>query len=282
MYFEASKGLTVTLPLQQTYIPMNTGRSKAEHPFTTTFENLSNNNQPINNRSSWKAMRNPDMALQSRDYSAGFPSSRVWMWELDHKESWVPKNWCFWTVVLEKTLESLLDCKEIKLVNPKGSQPWTFTWRTGAEAETLILWRPDVKSWLIGKDPDAGKDWGQEENGAAEDEIVGRHHWFNGHASAAAKSLQSCPTLCDPIDGSPPGSPCPWDSPGKNTGVGCHFLLQCVKVKSESEVAQSCPTLSDPMHCSLPGSFIHGICQARVQEWGAIAFPEMSMSLSKL
>ena len=88
--------------------------------------------------------------------------------------------------------------------------------------------------------------------------------------SAAAKSLQSCPTLCDPIDSSPPGSRL-WDSPGKNTGVGCHFLLQCVKVKSESEVAQSCPTLSDPMDCSLPGSSVHGIFQARVLEWGAIA-----------
>ena len=87
----------------------------------------------------------------------------------------------------------------------------------------------------------------------------------------AAKSLQSCPTLCDPIDGSPPGSG-PWDSPGKNTGVGCHFLLQCMKVKSESEVTQSCPTLSDPMNCNLPGSSIHGISQARVLEWGAIAF----------
>ena len=84
--------------------------------------------------------------------------------------------------------------------------------------------------------------------------------------AAAAKSLQSCPTLCDPIDGSPP-----WDSPGKNTGVGCHFLLQCRKVKSESEVDQSCPTLSDPMNYSLPGSFVHGIFQARVLEWGAIA-----------
>ena len=92
---------------------------------------------------------------------------------------------------------------------------------------------------------------------------------------AAAKSLQSCPTLCDPIDGSPPGSPVPaWDSPGKNTGVGCHFLLQCMKVKSESEIAQSCPTLSDPMDCSLPGSSIHGIFQARVLEWGAIAFSD--------
>ena len=91
---------------------------------------------------------------------------------------------------------------------------------------------------------------------------------------AAAKSLQWCPTLCDPIDGGPPGFPRPWNSPGKNTGVGCHFLLQCMKVKSESEVAQSCPTLSDPMDCSLSGSSIHGIFQARVLEWGAIAFSE--------
>ena len=91
-------------------------------------------------------------------------------------------------------------------------------------------------------------------------------------AAAAAKSLQSCSTLCNPIDSSLPGSPCPWDSPGKNTGVGCHFLLQCMKVKSESEVAQSCPTLSDLMDGSLPGSSIHGIFQARVLEWGAITF----------
>ena len=91
-------------------------------------------------------------------------------------------------------------------------------------------------------------------------------------AAAAAYLLQSCPTLCDPIDGSPPGSHHPWDSPGKNSGVGCHFLLQCMKVKSESEVAQSCPTLSDPMDCSPPGSSVHWIFQARVLEWGAIAF----------
>ena len=91
-------------------------------------------------------------------------------------------------------------------------------------------------------------------------------------AGAAAKSLQSCPTLCDPMDGSPPGSPGPWDSPGKSTGVGCHFLLQCMKVKSESEVAQSCPTLHDPMDCILPDSSVHGIFQARALEWGAIAF----------
>ena len=95
-------------------------------------------------------------------------------------------------------------------------------------------------------------------------------------AVAAAKSLQSCPTLCDPIDGSPPGSR-PWDSPGKNAGVGCHFLLQCMKVKSESEVAQSCPTLLNSMDCSLPGSSVHGIFQARVLQWGAIAFFDSDM-----
>ena len=99
-------------------------------------------------------------------------------------------------------------------------------------------------------------------------------------AATAAKSLQSCPTLCDPIDGSPRGSH-PWDSPGKNTGVGCHFLLQCRKVKSESEVAQSCLTLSDPVDCSLPGSSVHGIFQARVLEWGAIAFSVMDSSCVK-
>ena len=99
-----------------------------------------------------------------------------------------------------------------------------------------------------------------------------------GAAAAAAKSLQSCPTLCDATDGSPTGSH-PWDSPGKNTGVGCHFLLQCKKVKSEIEVTQSCPTLCDPMDCSLPGSSIQGISQARVLEWGAIAFSNICMYL---
>ena len=97
------------------------------------------------------------------------------MWELDYKESWAPKNWCFWTVVLEKTLESPLDCKEIQPVHPKGNQSWTFIGSTDAEAETPILWPPDGKSWLIGKDPDAGKNWGQEK-GTTEDEMVGWHH----------------------------------------------------------------------------------------------------------
>ena len=98
------------------------------------------------------------------------------MWELSHKESWALKNWCFLTVVLEKTLESPLDCKEIQPVHPKGDQSWVFIGRTDAEAENPILWPPDVKRWLIGKDPDAGKDWGQEEKGTTEDEMVGWHH----------------------------------------------------------------------------------------------------------
>ena len=107
--------------------------------------------------------------------------STVWMWELDYKESWAQKNWCFWTVVLEKTLESPLDCKEIQPVHPKGDQSWVFIGRTDVEAETPILWSPDVKSWLIGKDCDAGNNWRQEEKGTTEDEMVGWHHWFNGH-----------------------------------------------------------------------------------------------------
>ena len=95
----------------------------------------------------------------------GFSSGHVWMWELDCEESWTPKNWCFWTVVLEKTLESLLDCKEIQPVHPKGDQSWMFIGRTDVEAETPVLWPPHAKSWLIGKDSDAGRDWGQEEKG---------------------------------------------------------------------------------------------------------------------
>ena len=113
--------------------------------------------------------------------TCGFSSGHVWMWELDYKESWAPKNWCFWTMVLEKTLESPLDCKEIQPVHPKGNQSWIFTGRIDAEAEIPILWPPDVKSWLIWKDPDAGKEWRQEEKGTTEDEMVGWHHWIDGH-----------------------------------------------------------------------------------------------------
>ena len=133
-------------------------------------------------------MTNLDSILKSRDITLltkdlvkamFFSSSHVCMWELDHKDGWVPKNWCFLIVVLEKTLESPLDCKEIKPVNPKGNQPWIFIGRTDAEAP--ILWSPDSKNQLIGKDPDAGKDWRQKEKGAAEDEMVGWHHRLSGH-----------------------------------------------------------------------------------------------------
>ena len=113
--------------------------------------------------------------------SHGFSSNHVWMWELGYKESWAPKNWCFWTVVLEKTLESPLDCKEIQPVHPKGNQSWIFIGRTDAEAETPILWPSDVKNSLIWKDPDAGKDWGQEEKGTTKDEMAGCHHRLDGH-----------------------------------------------------------------------------------------------------
>ena len=111
----------------------------------------------------------------------GFSSGHVRMWELDCEESWAQKSWYFWTVVLEKILESLLDCKEIQPVHPKGDQSWVFIGRTDAEAVTPILFPTDAKSWLIGKDPDAGRDWGQEEKGTTEDEMVGWHHRLNGH-----------------------------------------------------------------------------------------------------
>ena len=111
----------------------------------------------------------------------GFSCGHVWMWELDYEESWAPKNWCFWTAVLEKTPERPLDCKEIQPVHPKGDQSWVFIGRTDVEAEAPIIWPPHVKSWLIGKDSEAGRDWGQEEKGTTEDEMAGWHHQLNRH-----------------------------------------------------------------------------------------------------
>ena len=113
--------------------------------------------------------------------SYGFSKSHVWIWELDHKEGWVPKKWCFQIVVLEKILDSPMDFKEIEPDNPEGNQPWIFIGKTDAEGEAAILWPPDAKNWLIGKDPYAGKDWGQKEKGVTEDEMVGWHHWLNGY-----------------------------------------------------------------------------------------------------
>ena len=138
-----------------------------------------------------KAMTNLDSILKSRGITLPtkiclvkamfFSGNHVWMWELGYKEDGVLKNWCIWTVVLEKTLESPVDGKKFKLVNPKGNQSWIFIGRTDAEAEAPILWPPDAKDWLIGKDPDAGKDWRQEEKGMTEDEMFGWHHRLNGH-----------------------------------------------------------------------------------------------------
>ena len=139
-----------------------------------------------------KAMTNLDSILKTRDIilstkghlpsqGYGFSSSHVWMWELDYKESWAPKNWCFWTVVLEKSLESHLNCKDIKPVHLRRDQSWIFIGGTDAKAETPILWPPVTKNWLPGKDSDAGKDWRQEEKDSTEDEMVGWHHQLNEH-----------------------------------------------------------------------------------------------------
>ena len=137
--------------------------------------------------------------LPSQSY--GFSSSHVWMWELDYKESWALKYWWFWTVVLEKTLESPLDCKEIQLVHPKGNQFLIFIGRTDTEAEAPIIWPPGEKNWLIRKDHDAGKDWRQEEKGTTEDKMVGWHHLFNGHELEQALGVgdgQGGLTCCSP------------------------------------------------------------------------------------
>ena len=133
----------------------------------------------------------------------GFSCSHVWMWELDYKEGWALKNWCFWTVVLEKTLESPLDCKEIQPVHPKGNQSWKFIGRSDAEAETPILWAPDAKSWLIRKDPDAGKDWRQGE-GMTDNEMAGWHHQLDGHEFEEAPGVghgQESLVCCIPLGG---------------------------------------------------------------------------------
>ena len=133
-------------------------------------------------------VNNLESILKSRDITNkgpssqnyGFSSGHVWMWELGHKESWALKNWSFWTVVLEKTLESALDYNEIQSVHSEGDQPWDFFGKNDANAETPVLQPPHGKSWLIGKDSDAGRDWGQEEKGTPEDEMAGWYHWLDG------------------------------------------------------------------------------------------------------
>ena len=167
------------------------------------------------------------------------------MWELGHKEGWAPKNWCFWTVVLEETLESSLYCKKIKPVNPEGNQSWIFIGRTDAESEAPILWPPDLKNWLTGKDPDAGKDWRQEK-GTAEDEMVAWHHWLDGHEFEQAPGTD---------DGQGSLAYCSWtwlnNWTTKKKACGGRVVGRATHINFSLKVlvAQSCPMLYNFMDC---------------------------------
>ena len=223
------------------------------------------------------------------------------MWELDYKESWGLKNWCFWTVVLEKTLESSLDHKEIQSVNPKGNQSWAIIGRTDAKAETLMLWPPHVKSWLIGKDPDTGKDWWQEENGTTEDDMVGWHHRLNGHEFEKTLGVgdgQGGLTCCSPW-GCKESETTEWLN---LTELGQALLEDQISEEVNNTlnlviksfvfffltfsrvlcvlIAQLCLTLCYPMDCSSLWSSVHGILQARILEWVAISLCSVSRVLT--
>ena len=195
------------------------------------------------------------------------------MWQLDHKKSWAQKNWCFWTVVLEKTLESPLDCKEIKPANLEGNQSWIFIGRPAAEGEIPILRPPDAKSQFIGKDPDAGKDWRQDRKGMTEDEMVGWHHWLNGQEFDLALG-----------DGEGQGNlACcsPWGRKELDTTEWLNGMTMPYQVLLRLHLThtiaclcakplQSCLTLRNPMDCSSPT--VHGILQERIQDWDAFSF----------
>ena len=151
----------------------------------------------------YSILKSKDITLPTKvclSQSYGFSSSHVWIWELDHKERWATENWCFWIVLLEKTLKSPLDCKEIKPANPKGNQSWIFIGRTDAEAEVPILWPLHVKGWLTGKDPDAGQDWSQEMKRVTEDEMIGWQHQLNRHEFQQALGVDGQRSLvcCSP------------------------------------------------------------------------------------
>ena len=169
-----------------------------------------------------------------------FSSSHVWMWELDHKESWELKNWCFWTMVLEKTLESPLDCKEIQSVNHKGNQSWVCIGRTDAETEAPILWPPDVKNWVIGKDLHSGKVWRKEENGTTEDEMVGWHHQLDGHVFEHALlvgDVQGILACCSPWGHK-------WsDTPEQLNWTDCHTQHSRAMIESQISREAKCPLL---------------------------------------
>ena len=167
--------------------------------------------------------------------------------KLDYKKSWVLKNWCFWTVVLEKTLESPLDCKEIKEVHPKGNQSWIFVRRTDAEAETSMLWPPDVKNWLIGKDSDAGKDWRWEEKMMTEDEMVGWHHQLDGH------EFEQAPGVSDGQGGL--GCCSPWGCKESDTTEWLNWtVLNWTHVKCSVQCLAHRGRSINISHCYLPGA----------------------------
>ena len=190
------------------------------------------------------------------------------MWELDYEESWELKNLCFWTMVLEKTLEKPLDCKEIQPVHPKGNQSWVFIGRTDVEAETPILWPPDEKNWLSGKDPDVGKDWGQEEKGTTEDEMVGWHHRLHGHELCKLRELV--------IDREA------WHAAIHGVTKSWRWLNDCtelittlMKWKSEKlkcQLLSHIRLFATPIELYPAGSSVHGILQASVTLWLAIPF----------
>ena len=169
-----------------------------------------------------------DQGPSSQSY--GLSSGHVWMWELDNKESWMLKNWHFWTIVLEKTLESPLDCKEIQPAYCKGNEFWIFTRGTDAEVETSVLWPPDVKNWLIGKDSGAGEDWRQGEKGMREDEIVGWHYWLDGHEFEQAPGVgdrQGNLACCSPC-GHKDSDTTEWTKL-----IQCLLILETLKAKGE-------------------------------------------------
>ena len=191
----------------------------------------------------------------------GFSSGHVWMWELDYKESWAPKNWCFWTVMLEKILESPLDCKEIQPVNTKGNQSWIFIGRTNAEAETPVLWPPDVKNQLIGKDPNAGKAWRQEEKGTTEDKMAGWHHRLDGHGFGWTRGVS---------DGQGGLECC--DSWGHKESDMTEQLNWTDRVKNWNEkvlASQLCVTLCDLFAHQVPQSTEF----SRQEYWRGLLFP---------
>ena len=198
--------------------------------------------------------------------------------ELHYKESWVLKNWCFWTVVLEKTLEGPLDWKEIQLVHPKGYQSWVFIGRTDVEAATPILWPPHAKSWLIGKDPNTGKDWGQEEKGMTENEMVGWNHWLDGHGCGWTPGGEAWRAAVHGVANSRTWLSDWTESLKNNENITYQILWDAAAVAvAAAKSLQSCPTLCDPKDSSPPGSSVHRILQARMLEWVAISFSEMML-----